>query len=146
MRAAEDDSDDWRTIILATSVGFIALIFFLAMGGIYAVIGPWLLFIVTQLVRQKWVRAACTAIAKRGLRADLLIVQSPETFMRTRTGIEHPTLALWTGKIKVRGWDRLGVFEKLFPIKCLDFAPAPVKVSNVRTIMEAELPAQANAA
>jgi len=88
----------------------------------------------------------CWISGGRAARADLVIVQSPETFVRTRTGIEHPTLALWTGKIKVRGWDKLGAFEKVFPIKSLDFAPAPVKMSNVRTTMEAELPTQANAA
>jgi hypothetical protein len=56
--------------------------------------------------------------------ADLVIVQSPETFVKTRTGIEHPRLALETGKIQVQGLRNLATFEKLFPITSLDFAPA----------------------
>jgi hypothetical protein len=52
-------------------------------------------------------------------------VQSPETFVRTRTGIENPTLALRRGKIQVQGWRKLGTFEKLFPFTSLDFAPVP---------------------
>jgi len=88
----------------------------------------------------------CLVSGGKAAQADLVIVQSPETFVRTRTGIEHPTLALRTGKITVRGWGKLGAFGKVFPIKSLDFAPAPMKISNVRTIMEAELPTRANAA
>jgi len=59
--------------------------------------------------------------------ADLVIIQSPETFVRTRTGIETPKLALGMGKIKVHGLWNLVTFEQLFPIKSLDFAPAPVE-------------------
>jgi hypothetical protein len=43
------------------------------------------------------------------------------------------------------GWGKLGMFEKLFPIKSLDFAPTLAKVSNVKNTIGAELP-QANAA
>ena len=70
-------------------------------------------------------RGSCHIIEGRAARADLVIVQSPETFVKTRTGIENPTLAQWTGKIKVHGLRNLGTFEKLFPITSLDFAPAP---------------------
>jgi putative sterol carrier protein len=79
-------------------------------------------------------------------RADLVIVQSPETFVKTRTGIENPTLALWTGKIKVHGLRNLGTFEKLFPIKSLDFAPAPRETWDGRMANRAEMQAQTNAA
>jgi hypothetical protein len=58
--------------------------------------------------------------------ADLVIIQSPETLVKTRTGIQDPTLAYLSGKIKVRGLQNLGIFEKLFPLKSLDFAPLPV--------------------
>lgn len=77
--------------------------------------GVWTLQVVDGICRVSEGRAA---------RADLVIIQSPETFVKTRTGIENPTLALWRGKIKVRGLRNLGTFEKLFPIKSLDFAPA----------------------
>lgn len=69
----------------------------------------------------------CRVSEGMAARADLVIIQSPETFVKTRTGIENPTLALWTGKINVRGLRNLGNFEKLFPIKSLDFAPAPLE-------------------
>jgi putative sterol carrier protein len=87
----------------------------------------------------------CRVSEGRAADAELVIIQSPETFVRTRTGIENPTLALWTGKIKVRGWRKLGTFEKLFPIMSLDFAPAPVKMLNVRMSVGAELLMQTNA-
>ena len=81
----------------------------------------------------------CRVSERRATQAELVIVQSPETFVRTRTGIEHPRLARWRGKIKVSDRGKLGTFEKLFPIKSLDFAPAPVKVLNVRTVSGNEL-------
>src|SRR5258708_35082122 len=34
--------------------------------------------------------------------AELVIMQSTETFVRTRTGIEQSTLAQWAGEIKLR--------------------------------------------
>ena len=88
----------------------------------------------------------CRVTEGRAAQADLVIMQSPETFVRTRTGIENPTLAVWTGKIEVRGWRNLGTFEKLFPIKSLDFAPAPPGTLDVRMITRAEMHMQANAA
>jgi hypothetical protein len=75
-----------------------------------------------------------------------MIIQSPETFVRTRTGIENPSLALWTGKIKVRGLRNLRTFEKLFPIKSLDFAPAPVGAFDLRIAARAEMLMQVSAA
>jgi DinB superfamily/SCP-2 sterol transfer family len=68
---------------------------------------------------------SCRIMEGRAARADLVIVQSPETFVRTRTGIENPTLALRRGKIQVQGLRKLGTFEKLFPFTSLDFAPVP---------------------
>lgn len=88
----------------------------------------------------------CRVSEGRAARADLVIIQSPETFVRTRTGIENPTLALWTGKIKVLGLQNLGTFEKLFPIKSLDFAPAPVGTLDMRIIARTVVPVAANAA
>jgi putative sterol carrier protein len=89
---------------------FTAVMEFSGPGG-----GAWTLHVAGGTCRVREGRAA---------HADLVMIQSPETFVRTRTGVENPTLALWTGKIKVRGLRNLGTFEKLFPIKSLDFAPA----------------------
>jgi len=89
---------------------------------------------------------ACHVSEGRTARADLVIIQSQETFVKTRTGIENPALALWTGKIKVRGLRNLGTFEKLFPIKSLDFAPAPVGTFGRNMTARAEMLLQANAA
>jgi putative sterol carrier protein len=78
--------------------------------------------------------------------ADLVIVQSPETFVTTRTGIEHPTQALGTGQIQVQGLGNLATFEKLFPITSLDFAPAPRETWDGRIANRAEMLAQTPAA
>ncbi len=81
--------------------------------------------------------------------ADLVMIQSPETFVKTRTGIEHPKLAMLTGKIKLRGLQKLEVFENLFPIKSLDFAPLPMDIPKIRRATEAvedDLLMQASAA
>jgi putative sterol carrier protein len=88
----------------------------------------------------------CHVSEGRPAQADLVIIQSAETFVKTRTGIENPTLARWKGKIKVRGWRNLGTFEKLFPIKSLDFAPAPPGRLDVRMIARAEMLMQSSAA
>jgi putative sterol carrier protein len=88
----------------------------------------------------------CRVSEGRAAHADLVIIQSPETFVKTRTGIENPTLALWTGRIKVRGLRNLGTFEKLFPIKNLDFAPAPVGTFDLTMTDRAEMLIQASAA
>jgi putative sterol carrier protein len=88
----------------------------------------------------------CHVIEGRAARADLVIIQSPETFVKTRTGIQNPTLALLTGTIKVRGWQNLGTFGKLFPVKSLDFAPAAEDELEVRMIARIEMPMQASAA
>jgi putative sterol carrier protein len=88
----------------------------------------------------------CRVSEGRSAHADLVIIQSPETFVKTRTGIQSPILALLTGTIKVRGWQNLGTFEKLFPIKSLDFAPAAERTQEVRMIARAEMPMQASAA
>jgi hypothetical protein len=91
-------------------------------------------------------RGSCHIIEGGAARADLVIVQSPETFVKTRTGILNPTLALWTGKIKVHRWRNLATFEKLFPITSLDFAPAPRETWDGRMANRAEMLAQTHAA
>lgn len=105
---------------LAVQTSLTTVMDFSGLGG-----GVWTLHVADGI---------CRVSEGRATQAELVIVQSPETFVRTRTGIERPRLARWRGKIKVSGWGKLGMFEKLFPIKSLDFAPVPVKVLNVRTI------------
>jgi len=55
---AEDNVVGWGMLLLSIVVGLLALCFFLAMGGIYALVGPWMIFAVTHLVQQKRVRKA----------------------------------------------------------------------------------------
>jgi hypothetical protein len=81
----------------------------------------------------------CQIMEGRAARADLVIVQSPETFVTTRTGIQHPPLALRRGKIQVQGLRKLGTFEKLFPFTSLDFAPAPRDTWDGRMANRAEM-------
>lgn len=87
----------------------------------------------------------CRASKGRSANADLVIIQSPETFVKTRTGIQNPILALLTGAIRVFGWQNLRTFDKLFPIKSLDFAPAPGTM-EVRITTRSEMFMQASAA
>jgi putative sterol carrier protein len=75
---------------------------------------------------------ACRVSEGRAAYADLVMTQSPETFVKTRTGIEDLRLAVLKGKIKVHGLRNLATFEKLFPIKSLDFAPAPAGTLDMR--------------
>lgn len=56
--SADGDIEEWRTIILSIVVGLVALRFFLALGGIFAFLRPWMIFATIHLVRQKWVRKA----------------------------------------------------------------------------------------
>ena len=116
----------------AVQTSFTAVMDFSGAGG-----GAWTLHVID---------GTCRVSEGRAAQPDLLISQSPETFVKTRTGIENPMLALLTGKIKVQGWRKLGTFEKLFPIKSLDFAPAPVGALDVRMTTCAETHMQANAA
>ena len=75
-----------------------------------------------------------------------MITQSPETFVKTRTGIQKPLLARLSGKIRVRGWRNLGTFGKLFPIQNLDFAPSPARAFDLMMLAHVDLLMQASAA
>jgi hypothetical protein len=48
-------------------------------------------------------------------KADLVMTQSPETFVATFARIRNPMLLMLTGKIKVKGFRALSTFGKLFP-------------------------------
>jgi hypothetical protein len=79
---AEDNVAGWGMLILSIVVGLLALCFFLAMGGIYALVGPWMIFAVTHLVQQKRVRKAGEHVWKlarqlaqrQSARAHMLII------------------------------------------------------------------------
>ncbi len=55
-RSAQNDVQGWGTMTLSIAVGLLALGFFLAWGGIFALVGPWMVFAAIHLVRQKWTR------------------------------------------------------------------------------------------
>ena len=99
--------------------------------------GTWTLHVAGGTCRVSKGRPAC---------ADLVITQSPETFVKTRTGIQKPFLARLSGKIRVRGWRNLGTFGKLFPIQSLDFAPSPTRAFDLMMLAHADLLMQASVA
>jgi putative sterol carrier protein len=89
---------------------------------------------------------ACRVIEGRAASADLVMSQSPETFLKTRTGIEDLRLALLQGKIKVRGLHNLATFQELLPIKSLDFAPATTGALEMKTTAPSVMLLRASAA
>jgi len=56
-----------------------------------------------------------TVTEGRSTSADLTVTQSPDTFIKTRDKMHNPMVAMLTGKMKVRGFGKLGTFGKLFP-------------------------------
>jgi hypothetical protein len=56
--STQDDAEGWGMMILSIAVGLLALGFFLALGGIFALVGPWMVFAAIHLFRQKWARKA----------------------------------------------------------------------------------------
>jgi hypothetical protein len=79
---AEGDVAGWGMLILSIIVGLLALGFLLAQGGIFALVGPWMIFALTHLVQQKRVRKAGEHLWKQArqlaqrqrARAHMLIV------------------------------------------------------------------------
>ncbi len=59
-------------------------------------------------------------------RADLVMTQSPETFVKTLTQMHNPVVAMVTRKVKVRGLRNLGKFGKLFAEPKPDAAIEPM--------------------
>lgn len=57
----------------------------------------------------------CTVAEERAARADLVITQSPDTFLKTRTEIHNPMEAMQTGEIRIQGVEHMGTFTALFP-------------------------------
>jgi len=65
--AAKDNVKGWRTIILSIPVGLLTLGFFLAMGGIFAIVGPWMLLAAIHLFREQRVRIAGEHLVQQAL-------------------------------------------------------------------------------
>lgn len=57
----------------------------------------------------------CTLAEDRVAAADLVMTQSPETFVKTFAHMHNPMLAMLTGHVRVRGLRNLGLFGKLMP-------------------------------
>jgi hypothetical protein len=58
---------------------------------------------------------ACAVSEEHATRADLVLTQSPETFMKTCLELHDPMLAIRSGEIAVQGTDNLHIFSALFP-------------------------------
>jgi len=57
-RTSGNELTHWCIDICSSVIGLFTLFFFLAMGGIFALVGPWLILVVIHLVRQKQVKKA----------------------------------------------------------------------------------------
>jgi hypothetical protein len=57
---------------------------------------------------------ACTVSEGQAAQADLLVTQSPESFMKTRLALHDPVAAIQSGEIAVQGSEHLGAFAALF--------------------------------
>jgi hypothetical protein len=58
---------------------------------------------------------ACTVSEGQVMQADLVLTQSPESFMKTRLELHDPVAAMQAGEIAVHGIEHLGTFAALFP-------------------------------
>jgi hypothetical protein len=58
---------------------------------------------------------ACTVREGQSAQADLIVAQSPESFMKTRLGLHDPLVAMQSGEIAVQGSEHIGAFAALFP-------------------------------
>ena len=58
---------------------------------------------------------ACTVSEGQAVQADLILTQSPETFMKTRLELHDLMVAMQTGAIAVQGIEHMGTFASLFP-------------------------------
>jgi hypothetical protein len=58
---------------------------------------------------------ACTVSEGQAAQIDLLVTQSPESFMKTRLELHDPVAAMQSGEIAVQGIEHMGAFAALFP-------------------------------
>jgi DinB superfamily/SCP-2 sterol transfer family len=57
----------------------------------------------------------CTVSEGQATQADLIMTQSPESFMKTRLELHDPLAAMQSGEIAVQGIEHMGAFAALFP-------------------------------
>jgi hypothetical protein len=57
----------------------------------------------------------CTVSEGQPAHADLILTQSPESFMKTRLELHDPIVAMQTGAIAVQGIEHMRTFAALFP-------------------------------
>jgi putative sterol carrier protein len=72
---------------------------------------------------------AATVTPERAKSADLVMTLSTDTFMTMFKKIRNPMLLMLSGKIRVRGFSKMGQFGKLFPEPKLD---APLTLEAAR--------------
>ena len=58
---------------------------------------------------------ACTVSEGQAAQADLVVTQSPESFMKTRLELHDPVAAMRSGEIAVQGIEQMRTFAALFP-------------------------------
>jgi hypothetical protein len=58
---------------------------------------------------------ACTVSEGQAAHADMVLSQSPESFMKTCLELHDPMVAMRSGEITVQGMDHLRIFAALFP-------------------------------
>ena len=58
---------------------------------------------------------ACTVSEGQAAQVDLIVTQSPESFMKTRLELHDPRAAVQSGEIAVQGVEYMGAFAALFP-------------------------------
>jgi hypothetical protein len=66
-------------LLLFILVGLLTLGFFLALGGLFAIVGPWLIFAVTHLVQQKRVKRAGKHLRQQALQLMVVIMYNHQT-------------------------------------------------------------------
>jgi hypothetical protein len=71
----------------------------------------------------------CTLTEGAAPHADLVMTQSPETFVKTFARMQHPMLAMLLGQIKIRGLRHMNTFGKLMPPETDDLA---MPVNDIR--------------
>ncbi len=62
----------------------------------------------------------CEIVYGKPKQADLIMSQSPETFVKTFAKIQNPMVAMLLGKIKVQGFRNMGKFGRIFAEPKLD--------------------------
>jgi DinB family protein len=104
MHAALDDLMSFFPLILnrvqAEQICFTLTMVFSGPGG-----GSWTVRVAN---------GACTVGEEQAARADMVLTQSPECFVKTWLELHDPVLAIRSGEITVQGADYLPIFAALF--------------------------------